>query len=178
MLVLIPPALFATFDWRYQLPQLTLIPVAAVLGGQADYPPSARQRRYSSMNSSCMLRSQVSGLQAPGEPDGLAHLGQVLGAVRAAGQMGLEPAPGPAGQRAFQVAGDQLDGLLADEITPQAGVSSHLPELILEQLPEPAPAPVQQDPLVALADGQHRADLIAGQLLDVAQQDHLALAVR
>lgn len=27
--VLIPPALFATFDWRYQLPQLSLIPVAA-----------------------------------------------------------------------------------------------------------------------------------------------------
>jgi Dolichyl-phosphate-mannose-protein mannosyltransferase len=34
VLVLIPPALFATFDWRYQLPQLTLIPVAAVLGGR------------------------------------------------------------------------------------------------------------------------------------------------
>ena len=33
VLALIPPALFATFDWRYQLPQLTLIPVAAVLGG-------------------------------------------------------------------------------------------------------------------------------------------------
>jgi 4-amino-4-deoxy-L-arabinose transferase-like glycosyltransferase len=33
VLVLIPPALFATFDWRYQLPQLTLIPVAAAIGG-------------------------------------------------------------------------------------------------------------------------------------------------
>jgi hypothetical protein len=32
VLVLIPPAVFATFDWRYQLPQLSLIPVAAVLG--------------------------------------------------------------------------------------------------------------------------------------------------
>jgi 4-amino-4-deoxy-L-arabinose transferase-like glycosyltransferase len=30
--VLLPAAAFATFDWRYQLPQLTLIPVAAVLG--------------------------------------------------------------------------------------------------------------------------------------------------
>jgi 4-amino-4-deoxy-L-arabinose transferase-like glycosyltransferase len=30
--VLIPAAAFATFDWRYQLPHLTLIPVAAVLG--------------------------------------------------------------------------------------------------------------------------------------------------
>ncbi len=27
--VLVPPALFATFDWRYQLPQLSLIPIAA-----------------------------------------------------------------------------------------------------------------------------------------------------
>ena len=32
VLILVPPAAFATFDWRYQLPQLTLIPVAAVLG--------------------------------------------------------------------------------------------------------------------------------------------------
>jgi Dolichyl-phosphate-mannose-protein mannosyltransferase len=30
--VLLPAAAFATFDWRYQLPQLTLIPVTAVLG--------------------------------------------------------------------------------------------------------------------------------------------------
>jgi 4-amino-4-deoxy-L-arabinose transferase-like glycosyltransferase len=34
VLVLIPPALFATFDWRYQSAQLTLIPVAAVIGGR------------------------------------------------------------------------------------------------------------------------------------------------
>jgi hypothetical protein len=30
--VLIPAAAFATFDWRYQLPQLTLIPLAAISG--------------------------------------------------------------------------------------------------------------------------------------------------
>ena len=35
VLVLIPPAAFANFDWRYQLPQLSLIPVAAILGVQA-----------------------------------------------------------------------------------------------------------------------------------------------
>jgi 4-amino-4-deoxy-L-arabinose transferase-like glycosyltransferase len=33
--ILLPPAMFATFDWRYQLPQLSLIPVAAVLGADA-----------------------------------------------------------------------------------------------------------------------------------------------
>jgi len=31
----LPPTMFATFDWRYQLPQLSLIPVAAVLGADA-----------------------------------------------------------------------------------------------------------------------------------------------
>jgi len=38
VLVLIPPAAFASFDWRYQLPQLTLIPVAALLGLRAARP--------------------------------------------------------------------------------------------------------------------------------------------
>ncbi|MFY9934063.1 MAG: phospholipid carrier-dependent glycosyltransferase [Streptosporangiaceae bacterium] len=33
--VLIPAAAFATFDWRYQLPQLTLIPIAAIYGFNA-----------------------------------------------------------------------------------------------------------------------------------------------
>jgi hypothetical protein len=27
--------MFATFDWRYQLPQLSLVPVAAILGADA-----------------------------------------------------------------------------------------------------------------------------------------------
>ena len=45
------PAVFATFDWRYQLPQLSLIPVAAILGvtaigsrfsARAEQPPEPR----------------------------------------------------------------------------------------------------------------------------------------
>jgi hypothetical protein len=28
----VPPFIIATFDWRYELPQLSLIPIAAVLG--------------------------------------------------------------------------------------------------------------------------------------------------
>ena len=82
------------------------------------------------------LRAQVLGFQPAGEPDGLPHLGQVLGAVRAAGQMALEAAPARPGQRTFQVIGDQLDGLLAGEVTARGGVSSHLPELVLDQLAE------------------------------------------
>jgi 4-amino-4-deoxy-L-arabinose transferase-like glycosyltransferase len=45
VLVLIPPALFATFDWRYQLPQLTLIPVAAVLGSPVGASAAGTSRR-------------------------------------------------------------------------------------------------------------------------------------
>src|SRR5581483_10214380 len=41
------------------------------------------------------------------------HLSQVLGAVRAAPQVGLEPGPLAPRQRAFQVVGDELDRLLA-----------------------------------------------------------------
>jgi len=48
-LVLVPPAAFATFDWRYQLPQLTLIPVAAILGLNTimSRPTSSSQRAKS-----------------------------------------------------------------------------------------------------------------------------------
>jgi hypothetical protein len=35
VLILIPAAAFASFDWRYHLPQLSLIPVAAMLGVHA-----------------------------------------------------------------------------------------------------------------------------------------------
>jgi len=35
VLVLVPVAAFGIFDWRYQLPQLSLIPVAAILGVHA-----------------------------------------------------------------------------------------------------------------------------------------------
>jgi 4-amino-4-deoxy-L-arabinose transferase-like glycosyltransferase len=41
----VPPAVFATFDWRYQLPQLTLIPLAAVLGAAVTSRPSRRAAR-------------------------------------------------------------------------------------------------------------------------------------
>src|SRR5690348_4064061 len=71
------------------------------------------------------LGGQVLGCELAGQLDGLAHLRQVLGAVRAAGQVGLEPAPGGAAQRALQVVGDQLDSLLADEVTVQERKDSH-----------------------------------------------------
>ena len=56
------------------------------------------------------LRGQVVGFEPAGEADGLAHLREVLGAVRAARQVRLEAAPGPGVQRALEVVGDQLDG--------------------------------------------------------------------
>lgn len=64
VLVLIPPALFTIFDWRYQLPQLTLIPIAAVLGGLE----AGRARRGTSPASSDPAsvragRCRISGLR-------------------------------------------------------------------------------------------------------------------
>jgi hypothetical protein len=68
VLVLIPPAAFATFDWRYQLPQLSLIPAAAVLGAAmlgngrltaARTPTGGTARRT-------RPASAESGLRAPG----------------------------------------------------------------------------------------------------------------
>jgi len=66
VLVLVPPAAFATFDWRYQLPQLTLIPVAAVLGAAA--LGGGRLTRTASAGTARRTRpaSAESGLQAPG----------------------------------------------------------------------------------------------------------------
>ncbi len=55
--VLIPPALFATFDWRYQLPQLTLIPIAAVLSAQALRPVASPGRETSRTPAATRTRS-------------------------------------------------------------------------------------------------------------------------
>jgi len=62
IVVLIPPALFATFDWRYQLPQLTLVPVAAALGVLA---LSARRTSTAGTAPQDRPASAESGLPAP-----------------------------------------------------------------------------------------------------------------
>ena len=63
VLVLIPPALFATFDWRYQLPQLTLIPVAAVIGGGLLTAP---RRPRGSARTQPRAAASAAGNAAPG----------------------------------------------------------------------------------------------------------------
>ena len=67
VLVLIPPAAFATFDWRYQLPQLTLIPVAAALGAAMIGGRRVTAARTSTAGTARQTRpaSAGSGLQAP-----------------------------------------------------------------------------------------------------------------
>jgi Dolichyl-phosphate-mannose-protein mannosyltransferase len=67
VLVLIPPAVFATFDWRYQLPQLSLIPVAAVLGAAMLGNGRLTAARTSTGGTARRTRpaSAESGLQAP-----------------------------------------------------------------------------------------------------------------
>ena len=91
-------------------------------GGQAGRPPElraarARQRRYSSTNSSriCGLRS--SGSRRPASRMVSRIWARYSVQCGQPGQVALEPPPGRPGQRAFQVVGDQLDGLLAGEVT-------------------------------------------------------------
>ena len=58
--MIVPPFIIATFDWRYELPQFSLIPIAAVLavtalaGWDRDRAPST---------------AQASTGQAPAEPE-------------------------------------------------------------------------------------------------------------
>lgn len=59
------------------------------------------------------LRGQVLRGEPARQPDGLAHLGQVLGAVRADGEVPLEPLAVGGRERVLQVVGDHLDDLLA-----------------------------------------------------------------
>jgi 4-amino-4-deoxy-L-arabinose transferase-like glycosyltransferase len=66
VLVLIPPALFATFDWRYQLPQLTLIPVAAVIGGGLLAAPRSPQNASDGIAPRTRPVAGETGLRAPG----------------------------------------------------------------------------------------------------------------
>jgi Dolichyl-phosphate-mannose-protein mannosyltransferase len=66
--VLIPPAAFATFDWRYQLPQLTLIPVAAVLGAAMIGGRRLTAARTSSGGTARRTRPASAGSGLPG-PD-------------------------------------------------------------------------------------------------------------
>jgi Dolichyl-phosphate-mannose-protein mannosyltransferase len=68
VLVLIPPAAFAAFDWRYQLPQLSLIPVAAVLGAAMLGHGRLTAARTSTGGTARRTRpaSAKSGLRAPG----------------------------------------------------------------------------------------------------------------
>jgi Dolichyl-phosphate-mannose-protein mannosyltransferase len=76
VLVLVPPALFATFDWRYQLPQLTLIPVAAILGLNTiiSRVTSSSQRAESNPEATPKAEGQTFGCGDDG-PDGSSSAG-------------------------------------------------------------------------------------------------------
>jgi len=100
VLVLIPPAAFATFDWRYQLPQLTLIPVAAILGVAAIGRRPALARGDSRARPLAVRphpggRADPKGARRGRLPSGAAlhRLSQVPGRFRRLGARGL---PGPA----------------------------------------------------------------------------------
>ena len=71
------------------------------------------------MRSGPCLRSQVVRLDRTGQLDGHFDLFQVGAAIRARTQMRLETATVTTRQGAFEVVGDQLDGLLAYQVSGQ-----------------------------------------------------------
>ena len=72
--------------------------------------------RNKSMRSARAVGSRVSSRRGR-SGDGLSNLLQVRGAVRTAGQMTLEAPARPPGEPILEVLRDQLDGLLANQIT-------------------------------------------------------------
>src|SRR5260370_10084787 len=60
LLVLLPPAALSSFDWRYQLPQLALAPVAGVLG------ITALRRRGRSEDAPVVVAGPVAAADGPG----------------------------------------------------------------------------------------------------------------
>ncbi len=103
------------------------IPTAiAGRGKPARRPPPARAPR----------------LDPPQGVERLAHLGQVLRAVGAVGEVAFEPGPVPGIERAFEVVGDELHRLTAHKIlSASAEHALHVPHLGLEHAPQPATGP-------------------------------------
>src|SRR5207237_3994284 len=90
-------------------------------------------------------------------PEGLqrdAQMREVAVAVPAGGQMGLEAGTILGRQGSFEVVGDELDGLPADDVpaTKAQPHGSALPQLGFEETADLGPAAVQEHPLVAVAD--------------------------
>jgi len=85
-----------------------------------------------------LVRSAAESWVFQSQLDRLAHLSEVLGAVRAAGEVRLEAAATGARERALQVAGHQLDRLLAHDVAAQPQRREHhhaLPDRVLMTWP-------------------------------------------
>jgi hypothetical protein len=110
------------------------------------------------------LGGQGLRLNVPEGGDRNPHLLEVTVAVRASGQVSLEASTILGRQSSFEVVGDELDSLPADDI-PAAKAQPHgsgLPQLGFEEAAELGPAAVQEHPLVGFADPKHPAHLLGG----------------
>ena len=102
------------------------------------------------------------------------ELGHVLAALRAGGQVLLEPDPVALGQRALEVIGDHLDEFLAWHLG-QRRVHAFVSEVVLERLPHLGSRPMKEHPLIRLADPQLVTHLLRAPALHVPQDDGGAL---
>ena len=98
-------------------PLATVSPAPVPSHGQPNFgsglvAPMLEERRELPLH----LRREILGHELPGQRQRLAHLGQILGAVLASGQVAIETPRVTAGQCALQVVGHELDDLDADEL--------------------------------------------------------------
>src|SRR5437762_6640101 len=91
------------------------------------------------------------GLDAAEDVERPSHLGEVLGAMRAFGQMRLEPGALAARQGTFEVVGHQLDCLTAHDGAATKQHGSALPQLSGEHAPDARAAAVKEHALVGIA---------------------------
>src|ERR1035438_5829707 len=93
--------------------------------------------------------------------------------------MSLEAASISTRQSPFEVVGDELDGLLAHDVSSaQCQHRSGLLYLGFEDLPYAGTSSMQQYPLISTSNPQSRTRLVVRESLDIAQDDDLALTCR
>ena len=164
--VLLPASMKLLGDRNWYLPE------GATQFGRADLTPEAAEGLE---QPGTELRREIVRRDRPRNLDRRAHLLQVVRAVRAAGEMRLERRPQGRVHGAFEIVGDDLDDLLAREVSGRQG--SCVLQVLLERGPHFCAGPMEQHSLIRLGEPENVARLLGRQALDVAEGDHRPLVL-
>lgn len=121
-------------------------------------------------------RSELFRFYCPSDLDSSPHLFQVGRTVWARSKVCFESASISTRQGAFEVVGDELDGLLAHNVSSaQCQHRSVLLHLGLENLPHAGASAMQKNSLISTTDPESGTRFVVREALDVAQDDDLPL---